>query len=67
LARKGIFQRGFRYFILVRPEVFIMMKKYDEAEEEIARKEILNPESAYTYIRYYCAWVFAAKGEKEKQ
>lgn len=44
-----------------------MMKKYDEAEGEIARKEILNPENAYTYIRYYCAWVFAAKGEKEKQ
>jgi tetratricopeptide (TPR) repeat protein len=51
-------------FYLVHAEALIMMKKYDEAGEKIAQAEKLNPESSD--IRYYRAWVAAAKGEKEK-
>ncbi|NOR21225.1 MAG: protein kinase, partial [Candidatus Aminicenantes bacterium] len=51
-------------FYLVHAEALIMMKKYDEAGEKIAHAEKLNPESPY--VRYYRAWVAAAKGEKEK-
>ncbi|TET75444.1 MAG: tetratricopeptide repeat protein, partial [Candidatus Aminicenantes bacterium] len=51
-------------FHLVYAEALIMMKKYDDAREQINQAEKLNPESAG--IRYYRAWVAAAKGEKEK-
>ncbi|MCK4859326.1 MAG: tetratricopeptide repeat protein, partial [Candidatus Omnitrophica bacterium] len=51
-------------FYLVHAEALIMMKKYDDAGEKIALAEKLNPESPI--IRYYRAWVAAAKGEKEK-
>ena len=42
----------------------IMMKKYDEAEEKIARIENLYPDKLG--IQYSRAYIFAAKGEKEK-
>jgi len=51
-------------FHIVHAEALIMMKKYDDAGEKIAQAEKLNPESSD--IRYYRAWVAAAKGEKEK-
>jgi tetratricopeptide (TPR) repeat protein len=51
-------------FYLVHAEALIMMKKYDDAGEKIAQAEKLNPKSLT--IRYYRAWVAAAKGEKEK-
>jgi TolB-like protein/Tfp pilus assembly protein PilF len=51
-------------FYLVHAEALIMMKKYDDAAEKIAQAEKLNPKSPR--IRYYRAWVAAAKGEKEK-
>ena len=49
---------------LMHAEALIMMKKYDDAGEKIGLAEKLNPESPN--IRYYRAWVAAAKGEKEK-
>jgi len=52
------------WFHLVHAEALIMMKKYDDAGEKIAQAEKLSPESPD--IRYYRAWVAAAKGEKEK-
>jgi TolB-like protein/Tfp pilus assembly protein PilF len=51
-------------FYLMHAEALIMMKKYDDAGEKIAQAEKLSPESPD--IRYYRAWVAAAKGEKEK-
>jgi len=42
----------------------IMMKKYDEAKEEIARVEKLDPDKLD--IQYSRAYIFAVKGEKEK-
>jgi len=45
-------------------EALIMMKNYDDAGERIALVEKLNPESPH--IKYYRAWIAAAKGEKEK-
>ena len=51
-------------FYLEHAEALIMMKKYDDAGEKIAQAEKLSPESPD--IRYYRAWVAAAKGEKEK-
>ena len=42
----------------------IMMKKYDEAIEEIARVEKLYPDKLD--IQYPRAYIFAVKGEKEK-
>ncbi len=51
-------------FYLVHAEALIMMKKYDDAGEKITQAEKLSPESPD--IRYYRAWVAAAKGEKEK-
>ena len=41
-----------------------MMKKYDEAKEEIARVEKLDPDKLG--IQYSRAYIFAVKGEKEK-
>jgi tetratricopeptide (TPR) repeat protein len=52
------------WFHLVYAEALIMMKKYDNAAEKIAQAEKLNPK--IPKIRYYRAWVAAAKGEKEK-
>jgi pentatricopeptide repeat protein len=52
------------WFHLAHAEALIMMKKYDEAGEKISQTEKLNPESPY--IKYYRAWIAAAKGEKEK-
>jgi tetratricopeptide (TPR) repeat protein len=51
-------------FYLAHAEALIMMKKYDDAEEKIAQAEKLNPGNLT--IRYYWAWISAAKGEKEK-
>ncbi len=51
-------------FYLMHAEALIMMKKYDVAGDKIAQAEKLNPESSD--IKYYRAWVAAAKGEKEK-
>ena len=42
----------------------IMMKKYDEAKEEIARVEKFNPDKPG--IQYSRAYIFAVNGEKEK-
>jgi len=52
------------FFYLVHAEALIMMKKYDDAGEKLTQAEKFNPES--TSIRYYRAWIAAAKGEKEK-
>jgi serine/threonine protein kinase len=52
------------WFHLANAEVLIMMKKYDDAGEEIDQAEKLNPKNPK--IRYHRAWVAAAKGEKEK-
>jgi TolB-like protein/Tfp pilus assembly protein PilF len=52
------------WFHLAYAEALIMMKKYDEAGEKIAQAEKLNPKSLK--VRYCRAWIFAAKGEKEK-
>jgi len=41
-----------------------MQKKYEEAEEEIARAERLNPEEPD--IRYTRALIFAIEGKKEE-
>jgi len=41
----------------------IMMKKYDEAEKEVAEAEKLKPNDPL--VRHHRAWVLAAKGEKE--
>jgi len=51
-------------FYLEHAEALIMMKKYDDAGEKIAQAEKLNPKNPK--IRYYRAWVAAARGEKEK-
>ena len=51
-------------FYIVHAEALIMIKEYEEAGEKIALAEKLNPESLT--IRYYRAWIAAAKGEKEK-
>ena len=42
----------------------IMMKKYDEAEIELAVAEQLEPNNPR--IRHHRAWILAAKGEKER-
>ena len=51
-------------FHLAYAEALIVMKKYDDAGEKITQAEKINPESPK--IRYYRAWIAAAKGEKEK-
>jgi len=45
-------------------ELFIVMKKYDKAEEILTKIEKINP--GYSGIAYYKAFLFAAKGEKDK-
>jgi serine/threonine protein kinase/Tfp pilus assembly protein PilF len=44
--------------------LFIMMKKYDNAKEQLTRAEKINP--GYPGIQSYRALIFAAKGEREK-
>jgi len=49
---------------LVYAEPLIMMKKYNEAEKEIAIAEKLMPgRPRFQYLR---AWILAGKGEREK-
>jgi len=52
------------WFYLAYAEALIMMKKYDDAGEKIARAEKLNPKSSK--IRDFRALILAIKGEKEK-
>jgi TolB-like protein/Tfp pilus assembly protein PilF len=44
--------------------LFVIKKKYDSAEELLARAERINPD--YSTIQFYRALLFAAKGEKSK-
>ena len=42
----------------------IMMKKYDQAQQVLARAEKIKPDDPR--IQHHLAWILAAKGEKEK-
>ena len=50
--------------LLDRCILLIMMKKYDEAKEVLAKVEKINPR--YSSVQYYKALLFAADGENKK-
>lgn len=50
--------------LLDRCILFIMMKKYNEAKEVLAKAEKINPK--YSSVQFYKALIFASVGEKKK-
>jgi TolB-like protein/Tfp pilus assembly protein PilF len=54
---------GFDLYIEFAKQL-IMMRRYEDAEIQIARAETLVPDDPL--VRHLHAWIFAAKGEKDK-